>query len=159
VYGTPRSKEEVRRWEQAQGVAEGDFTPAGLAQMIPSAAAEYLVGQIIAHVCHERWGVDLITYEEAKRSPEARAKLHRWEHGQEHSASGGRTAEQTAKKTAASPAAKKADAAGSADSAQAVWGRAQEKAPTAAAAGASTSVGAAAAADEEASEASTEKGP
>jgi site-specific DNA-cytosine methylase len=98
VYGTPRSEEEVRRWEAAQGAEAGEFTKAGLAQMIPSDAAEYLVGQLIAHVCHERWGVDLISFTEAKGSADAKARLHRWEHGQEHSAVGGRAAERTAGK-------------------------------------------------------------
>jgi hypothetical protein len=83
VYGTPMkgasSKED---WEEAMGVEHGHMSVRGLALAIPPVFAEYLVGQMVAHILKEsKWKVPVITYEEALADPAKEALLRRWEQG------------------------------------------------------------------------------
>ena len=92
IYSRPGKYSSVENWERAQGVDPGHMSVAGLAQSIAPDKATYLVGQLVARLCHEKWGVPLYTFEQGQ-TPEAKAVLHRYLHGQEEDATGGRAAE------------------------------------------------------------------
>ena len=53
----------------------------GLALCIPPKFAAYMVGQLIAHICNQRFGTPIIGYDEAQADPQKRALLERWVHG------------------------------------------------------------------------------
>ena len=78
IYSTPCHGVTKEMWEQEMGVEPGELTVRGLALSIPPCFSALLVGQMAAEICHQRFGVPVISAVKAKEDPGARALLHRW---------------------------------------------------------------------------------
>ena len=81
VYSTPCNGVTVQDWEEAMGVPADVMSARGLALAIPPDFTRYLAGQMVAHICLQKFGVPTYTLEEVANDPHKAAELHRWQHG------------------------------------------------------------------------------
>ena len=63
------------------GVEADTMSIRGLALSIPPVFAAYTVGQMIARMCQDRWGVPIFSHAECQEDPSKAALLQRWVQG------------------------------------------------------------------------------
>jgi len=81
VYSTPCNGVTKQMWEEAMGVPAEKMSVRGLALAIPPMFTAYLVGQMAAHICNQRYGMPIYSLEEVEATPSKAAELHRWIQG------------------------------------------------------------------------------